>query len=117
MVAGDFDRWAEFYDSIYSDKNSEDVDFYVGLSKDFDRVLELGCGTGRIYLKLLEKGIDASGVDISESMVERLREKAAERGLEPDVLCGRMDGFEFGKSFDLIIIPFRSFLHNISVEE
>jgi len=38
-------------------------------------VLELGVGTGRIFMKALEKGADIYGIDISPSMVEKLKEK------------------------------------------
>jgi ubiquinone/menaquinone biosynthesis C-methylase UbiE len=37
--------------------------------------LEIGIGTGRIALPLLERGVNITGVDISERMTERLRAK------------------------------------------
>lgn len=38
-------------------------------------VLELGVGTGRLALPLVERGIEVHGVDSSEEMVARMREK------------------------------------------
>src|SRR5579863_4990199 len=38
-------------------------------------VLEIGIGTGRIALPLLEGGVNITGVDISAGMVARLRAK------------------------------------------
>ena len=38
-------------------------------------VLELGIGTGRIALPLAERGLEVHGVDASEAMLARLREK------------------------------------------
>ena len=38
-------------------------------------VLELGIGTGRIALPLQERGLEVHGIDASEAMLERLREK------------------------------------------
>jgi cyclopropane fatty-acyl-phospholipid synthase-like methyltransferase len=56
-------------------------------------VLEVGCGTGRIYLDLLRAGVDADGIDLSAAMLEEPRRKAAEAGLEPNV--GRADTTTF----------------------
>ncbi|MFC7154671.1 class I SAM-dependent methyltransferase [Halomarina halobia] len=53
-----------------------------------DVVLDLGCGTGAIGLALAERAGRVVGRDISEGMMERAREKAAERGL---------DNVEFGR--------------------
>ena len=38
--------------------------------KDGDRVLDLGCGNGRLLLVLREKKIDYIGVDISEKLIK-----------------------------------------------
>lgn len=38
-------------------------------------VLELGCGTGRALAYLAERGVAATGVDLSPVMVERVRER------------------------------------------
>ncbi len=40
------------------------------------KVLELGCGNGRIILNLAKKGFDAYGVDISQLYIEDARKKA-----------------------------------------
>ena len=42
-------------------------------------VLEIGIGTGRIALPLLARGVNVTGVDISERMVARLQAKYVER--------------------------------------
>lgn len=113
-----FDNWAEVYDIIYSEKSEEDVEFYLGQAKESEGpVLEIGCGTGRIYLELLRNGIDAFGLDISHRMLEVLREKAEERGLEPRVFQADMRNFSFDKKFACIIIPFGTFLHNLTVKD
>ncbi|MGH9174645.1 MAG: class I SAM-dependent methyltransferase [Vicinamibacterales bacterium] len=45
-------------------------------------ILDLACGTGRTTLPMAEAGFEVTGVDISEPMLVRAREKARERGLE-----------------------------------
>src|SRR4030095_7404926 len=53
----------------------DDVGFYRGLCRGArGRVLELGCGTGRILLDLIASGVDAIGVDRSLPMLKQMRE-------------------------------------------
>lgn len=40
------------------------------------RVLDAGCGTGRVAIELARRGIDVVGVDREESMLEQARRKA-----------------------------------------
>ncbi len=54
--------------------------------------LEIGVGTGRIALPLLERGIDLTGVDLAPRMVERLRAKYDDaRASQPGAPWGRLD--------------------------
>src|SRR5215468_2506003 len=61
------------------------VDFLAALAGD-GAALELGIGTGRVALPLSERGVRVSGIDLSESMVARLREKPG--GGEIEVAIG-----------------------------
>jgi SAM-dependent methyltransferase len=44
------------------------------------RVLDVGCGTGKSFLPLLERGYEVTACDISPAMVERARQLAAGTG-------------------------------------
>ncbi|MDI9644400.1 MAG: class I SAM-dependent methyltransferase [Candidatus Verstraetearchaeota archaeon] len=113
----EYDQWAEVYDIMYGNYR-DDIDFYVRESKKVQgKVLEVGCGTGRIYIELLKEGIDVEGIDISGRMLAQLREKAAALNLQPEVSVADMRNFDLGREFSLIIVPFRSFLYNITPEE
>jgi SAM-dependent methyltransferase len=50
------------------------VDFLAELAGE-GRALELGIGTGRVALPLAQRGVPVHGIDLSEAMVARLREK------------------------------------------
>src|SRR4030095_8684306 len=110
-----YDELAEHYDLIYGDQL--DTDFYLREARNArGRVLEVACGTGRILLRLLEEGIDAEGLDLSESMLAVLKKKATSMGLKPTVYQANMVDFKLGK-YNLIIVPYRSFLHLKSEKE
>lgn len=44
---------------------------------------EVGCGEGHLSLRLLERGIAASGVDLEESVVDEANQRAIDHGYEP----------------------------------
>jgi 2-polyprenyl-3-methyl-5-hydroxy-6-metoxy-1,4-benzoquinol methylase len=48
---------------------------YVPLLKNYERVIEIGCGRGELLDLLREAGVSATGVDTDEAMVERCRAK------------------------------------------
>ena len=115
-----YDGWAGVYDSIYAYVR-EDIPFYVReAARSGGTVLELGCGTGRVTLPIARSGVDVVGLDNSEGMLEQARGKA--RLLEDghggiDLRAGDMRDFSLGRTFPLVIIPFRGFLALLSVED
>ncbi len=73
------ERVAERYDERYADLSDPAVvDPIVAFLADLARdgaALELGIGTGRIALPLVQRGVRVHGIDLSEAMVARLRAK------------------------------------------
>ncbi len=105
-----YERMAKVYDLIYND--DLDTGFYLAEAKNArGPVLEVACGTGRILLRFLTKGIDAEGIDSSGAMLSELRKKAKTLSLEPHIHKADMRRFSLGKRYKLIIVPYRSFLH------
>jgi SAM-dependent methyltransferase len=73
------ERVAERYDRSTADMfDPADVDPVVDLLAELagdGAALELGIGTGRIALPLAQRGVPVHGIDLSEAMVAKLREK------------------------------------------
>lgn len=68
------------------------------------KVLDVGCGTGEHALLAAAKGLDATGVDVSDSAIEVAKEKARERGLTAKFFVHdalRLN--ELGEQFDTVI--------------
>ena len=109
---------AQFYDALPVLAERGDTDFYVDRAKEIDGpVLEMACGTGRIYLDLLEAGVDADGFDASADALARLREKAVDRDLDPTVWQADMAGFAVDRRYELLICPFNTFQHLLTVAD
>jgi SAM-dependent methyltransferase len=79
-----------------------DLDFVRRHCPEPGRMLDLGCGTGRLLLECARRGYRVLGVDLSAEMLAVAAEKAAGAGLEVDLLRANLadlDGLA-GESFD-----------------
>lgn len=74
-------------------------------------ILEAGCGTGRVLLRLLEAGVDADGFDASAPMIGRFREKARARGWEGRGVVADMREFALPRRYSRVICAFNGFAH------
>jgi len=105
--------YAEYYDFDHS--SSIDIAFYLDFARQCGApVLELACGTGRVLVPLAEAGFEVWGVDRSENMLARCREKVEKGGLAERVhlILADMARFELPrKGFSLCFIAVRSFMH------
>lgn len=106
------DFFAKFYDLIYHQlRDSSDNDFFIKeISQTNGKVLEVGVGTGRLFKRAMERGADIYGIDISQSMIDVLL-----RNIDPDqahrISLQNIIDFNFEDKFDLILAPFRTFMH------
>lgn len=112
----DYDSFSEIYDRVCPGVPG-DIEFFVERAKKADSVLEIGCGTGRIYLELLAHGANTVGVDSSSGMLDVLAKRAGERSLVPNTVCDSMTSMDLNRSFDLIILAYRTFMHLLTPED
>jgi SAM-dependent methyltransferase len=112
----------ELYDYVVPYAARPDIGFYVEAARKCGGpVLELGCGTGRILIPTARAGIDISGLDASEGMLAvcraRLDAEPPEVRRRTGLHHGDIRGFDLGRSFQLITLPFRPFQYLLTVEE
>ncbi|HTX87982.1 MAG TPA: class I SAM-dependent methyltransferase [Bacteroidales bacterium] len=106
------DFFARFYDLIYGKlRSSVDTEYFLRKAREAKGpVLEIGTGTGRIFLEALKQGADIYGIDISPEMIAVLKSR-----LDPvqhnRVSVQDMRNFFSDRSFSLILAPFRVFMH------
>ena len=100
------ERWAEVYDDFHREASPSEIAFLADLARG-GRALELGIGTGRFALPLAATGVTVEGIDLSEGMVAKLREKPG--GTDIPVTIG--DFAEVGRPglFDLVFVVFNTF--------
>jgi SAM-dependent methyltransferase len=115
-----YDGWADYYDLIHTGTEG-DAEFYVGQAvKRGGATLELGCGTGRIAIPMAMSGVDVTGLDNSKAMLDICRQKIDALGRLPGSLSlveMDMTNFELGRQFDLIVMPYRAFMHLLTPDD
>jgi SAM-dependent methyltransferase len=68
---------------------------------DPSAVLDAGCGTGRVAIELVRRGIEVVGVDLDDSMLTAARAKA------PDLTWIKADllDVDLGRTFEIVVMP------------
>ena len=90
------------------------VDFLAELAGG-GAALELGIGTGRIALPLSQRGVRVHGIDLSEAMVAKLREKPGAERIDvtiADFATTRVDG-----EFSLAYLVFNTIMNLTTQDE
>jgi len=110
------------YDLEYANLTRYDLPFWeqVLSERPYRRVVELGCGTGRLTIPLARlgaaRGFRIAGIDRAEPMLARAREKYAAEPPEVQAVlsfhAGDMRAWQLdGGPVDLIIVPFNVAMH------
>jgi len=76
---------------------------YSDLLRPSDRVLLVGCGTGRDLVGLLELGYGVTGLEQVPELVELARANVARSGMVAEVLTGGVEAVELGTGYDAVI--------------
>ena len=113
---------AELYDLVPGYINRPDREFYLEYCRSAaGKILELGCGTGRILIPAAEAGCNMTGLDKSEHMLAQCRKKLGQKSEDVRdrvrLIQGDMTDFALEELFELVIIPFRAFQHLISLDD
>ena len=67
--------------------------------KPGDRVLDLGCGTGALAVRLARRGCQVTGVDISPAMLDQAAQRLREEGLAEQVTLRELGRRELDTAF------------------
>ena len=125
-MTGSFGAYARYYDLLYRDKDYPAEARYVhGLIQRYvpgaGSILELGCGTGAHASEFAELGYEVHGVDASEGMLERARERQV--SLTPEAAArltfsaGDVRSFRAGRRFDAVTGLFHVVSYQVNDED
>ena len=100
-----YDIYAEQYNADVGYLNSFEKEVLITMLGDLRglKVLDLGCGTGRLVHHLRNLGAEVVGVDVSEKMLEILKK----RYMDVEVVCADVCHLPFEEdNFDVVIGSF-----------
>lgn len=103
---------ARYDDQLRGDED-EAAAFLADLATD-SRALEFAIGTGRIALPLIERGVTVDGVELSASMVDRLRARPGGEDLR--VVVGDMTTVNIGVAYSLVFLVYNT-IFNLLTED
>lgn len=102
-----FENYGEKYDNeVFVQGTMGECDF---LEKELNhnkslKILDVGCGTGRHSIEMAKRGYTMTGIDLSESLLEKAREKAEKNGVNVDFQHHDARALPFEKEFDVAIM-------------
>lgn len=91
----------EMYEILHEQAPQDELQFYLSYAEKGMRILEPLCGSGRFLVPFLERGFDISGMDLSEEMLAKLKQKApGAKVIQADIVK-----YSAEEKFDYIFIP------------
>ncbi|MEO2006166.1 MAG: class I SAM-dependent methyltransferase, partial [Candidatus Poribacteria bacterium] len=108
------ERTARSYDDSQRGDETAAVAFLAPLAQP-GAALELGIGTGRIALPLVARGIAVDGIDISQAMVDQLRDKPG--GDQLSVTIGDFADVPVPGDYRLIFVVYNTFFNLLTQED
>ena len=72
-------------------------------------ILEIGVGTGRMFIPLLKQGFNMVGIDQSKEMLSICEEEAKRASFSPTLICDDWTHYTGQETYDAIIIPTSTF--------
>lgn len=102
-----FDNYGQKYDNeCFTRGTTGECDF---IEKEINynnnlKIIDVGCGTGRHAIELAQRGYSVTGIDLSESLLERAREKASQNNLKIDFMRHDARDLPFENEFDIAIM-------------
>lgn len=115
----EFANWydyPQYFDMVFRDETAAEVAFFQEAFRRFAqrpvrRVLEPGCGSGRLVAAMAALGFEMTGIDLSQPSLDYLRRRLARRGLQAQILRADFTDIDLPDRFDAAFCTFNTFRH------
>lgn len=120
-MASWYDR-PQYFDMAFRDETATEVAFFEQafdryVARKVRRILEPGCGSGRLVAAMAAKGYQMTALDLNQAMLGYLDRRLTRRGLRAELVCGDMARMHFHHKFDSAFCTFNTFRHLIREDE
>ncbi|MFV0443401.1 MAG: class I SAM-dependent DNA methyltransferase [Planctomycetaceae bacterium] len=108
--------YPKYYDLLFGSDCQAELRFLQGCfnkhgRKNTKRLFEPACGTGRLLIKLAQKGFEVAGLDLNPNAVEFCNDRFERHDYPRSVFVGDMSDFTVKKRYDAAFNTINSFRH------
>lgn len=113
--------YPQYWDLAFRSETKLEADFIEDACEKYcefpaKRLLEPGCGGGRLVVEMAARGYDITGFDLSEPSIQHLTRRLARRKLAGQAIIADMTTFVSRRKFDAAFCTFNTFRH-LTTEE
>ncbi|TWU24230.1 Cypemycin methyltransferase [Novipirellula galeiformis] len=115
--------YPQYFDMVFRDETKAEVEFFEQAFEKYrsdqatTKLLEPGCGSGRLVAAMAARGYELSGLDLSQPMLDYLRKRLLRRKLDAKLVLGDMTKMDFPERFHAAFCTFNTFRHLLSEAE
>jgi 2-polyprenyl-3-methyl-5-hydroxy-6-metoxy-1,4-benzoquinol methylase len=117
QIAKKYDRYENCASNAYLqrilEKDLDKIHSSFMALEEAPRCLDCGGGTGNLALKMLARGWDVTVVDVSDDMLDVLREKVKAKRFLPKLISTPIEQFLTATSVTFDLVAFSSVLHHL----
>ncbi len=108
--------YPELYELGFLKETPKESKFLMEVFKKYvpfpvQRVLELGCGSGRLICDMAKRGYAMTGLDLNPTALEYCKKKLKKQECVGELVVGDMTNFSFDEPFDAAINAINTFRH------
>ena len=112
----DWYDFPHYFDLAFRDETKAEVRFLVAAFEKYcqgpvRRLLEPGCGSGRLVTALADRGYEMIGIDQNSIALAYLQKRLTRRGLAARLIHGTMASFRLPRGVDAAFCTFNTFRH------
>ena len=108
------------YDLLYEDV-VEDIQVYLNLTKEYNKIIEYGAGTGRVTIPLVKDGKFVYAIDNEQLMLNKLDENLKNNNIDVsksvNIINANMIDYKHFEMAECIIMPLTVFNYILTDEE
>lgn len=108
--------YPQYWDLAFRSETKLEADFIEDACQKYckfrvKRMLEPGCGGGRLVVEMAARGYDMTGIDLSKPSIDYLSKRLARRKLDAHVTTADMTTFVPRRKMDAAFCTFNTFRH------
>ncbi len=106
----------ELYELGFLKETPKESEFLIDVFEKYvpfpvKRVLELGCGSGRLICDMAGRGFSMTGVDLNPMSLDYCKKKLKKERNKAELVVGDMTNFKFDEPFDAAVNAINTFRH------